>query len=108
MSLRTTQQIAVTGLVPVYAAADAGGDTFTPDERTFAHVRNNGGSAITATVTIPGTTFGQNNPDVPVPIAAGASAMIGPLTAHMADPVTAVVEIEYTAVASVDVAALRI
>lgn len=47
MANLTTQQIGIGGTQPVYGAASAGGDRFSPDSRCFLHVK--GATAVTIT-----------------------------------------------------------
>lgn len=107
MSALATQPIGVTGLAPTYTAAGAGGDTFTPDENTFLHVKNGSGSSINVTVAVPGAAYGQARPDVVVAVAAGAAAFIF-LPKELDDPSDHRVHVTYSAVTTVTVAALRV
>ena len=65
-------------------------------------VKNGSASSITVTVVVPGSTYGQANPDVPVVVAAGTEAAIGMIPGALA--VDGVVSVEYTAVTTVTVA----
>jgi hypothetical protein len=85
----TKQAITNTGLAPSYIpATNAPGDNFTPDQDTFLHVKNGGGSAITVTVATPGTApGGLAIADVSVSVPATSERMIGPFPAEQyADP----------------------
>jgi len=104
----STQQIAITGPAITYTAAAGGGDKIAPDGRTFLHVKNGGGSSITVTIDVPGTTYGQNNPDVPVTVPNAGERMIGPIPPEIANPSDGLVAIAYSAVTSVTVAAVRV
>lgn len=106
MALLTTQPIQITGTAPSYAAAAAGGDKVPPGNRTFVHIKNGSAAAITATVVVPGQMFGQELPDVAVSVPAGGDRMIGPLVPQLA--VNGNVDITYSAVTSVTIAALTI
>lgn len=109
MALLTPQQVAITGTLVTYAAATATtGDTVAPDDHTCFEVVNGSGGTITATLTIPGTTFGQANPDVAVSIANGVTRRIGPLTAGIADPTTGLCQIICSSVTTVTIAAVRV
>ena len=107
MATLTTQQIGVTGTAVTLAAAAGGGDAVLGDDRTFLVVNNASGGSITVTVVIPGTTYGQNNPDIPVAVPAAGTRYIGPLTAAMADPTTGLVGLTYSGVTSLTVGAVR-
>jgi hypothetical protein len=109
MALLTPQTAKITGTTVTYAAADAAGDTLAPSGRVCLHVRNGGTAAITATVTTPGNTrWGQSDPDIPVSVAAGAEAAIGPFPAELGDPATGLVGVSYSAAASVTVALVSV
>lgn len=114
MAALTIQSIAKAGLSPVYDAA-ADGDTIAnpTDERTFLHVKNGGASSITAT--IPAVLASIHDPDVgtvdvpdlAVAVPAGEERMIGPFPAAYVDS-SGNVTVNYSAVASVTAAALRL
>lgn len=102
MALLARQAPSLYGTAITYAAAAAGGDTFGWVADGVLRVKNGSASSITATVVVPGTTYGQANPDVPVVVAAGAEAAIGPIPSALA--VEGVVSVTYTAVTTVTVA----
>jgi hypothetical protein len=104
----STQQVAITGGAVTYGSAAGGGDKVVPDGRTMLHVKNGGGSSITVTVVVPGSTYGQANPDVAVTVPNGGERMIGPFPIEIADPADGLVAITYSAVTSVTVAAVRV
>lgn len=101
------QQIAITGLEATFAAATGGGDTVAPDDRGFIRVKNGGGSPITVTIVRPGSQFGQANPDIPVTVTNAEERDIGPLPRELADT-DGLIDITYSGVTSVTVAALRL
>lgn len=108
MAALAYQQIAITGVAVTYAAATVTvGDTLPPDDRGWFEVANASGGSITATLTIPGSTFGQANPDVAVTVANGATKRIGPLTAGIADPTTGLCTLICSSVTSVTIAGVR-
>jgi len=96
MALLTYQQVQITGTAPSYSAVTAS-DTCVPDERGFLHVKNTTGTIDTCVVVVPGTSYGQANPDVTVtvPITTG-DRMIGPLVPALADPTTGLITITHT------------
>lgn len=109
MALISPQQLAITGTTPTFAAATAGGDTVTPDERAFLRVKNASAGAITVTVVVPGTTYGQANPDVAVNVpATTGDVLIGPLVPALADPATGLISITYSGVTSLTVAVVKV
>lgn len=107
MSLRSWQTIAITGTIPTPATV-AATDTFTPNERGFWEVINSSGGPVTVTVIVPGTTFGQNNPDVAVTVADGATKKIGPLVPALQDNSTGLISITHSATTGVTGAACSI
>lgn len=108
MALLSPQQIAITGLTVALSAAGAS-DTAAPDDRVFWRVKNASGSAITATVVVPGTTFGQANPDVAVNVpATTGDVLIGPLVPALADASTGLITLTTSAQTSVTSALVKV
>ena len=109
MTQRNYQQAQVAGTAVDFTAADAAGDTVPPNSRGALMVRNGDTTAKTVTVVTPGNTrYGQADPDVPVTVAAGATALIGPFPQDLADPADGLVHVTYSAVTAVTVAAIAI
>jgi hypothetical protein len=81
MAALATQTIVPGGVGPTYAAAAGGGDTFTPDNDTFVHIKNGSGGALTATFAISGTYHGLTVTNLAVSVPAGGERMIGPFPA---------------------------
>ena len=102
MALLTRQAPSLYGTTITYAAATAGGDTFGWIANGVLRVKNGSASSITVTVVVPGSTYGQANPDVPVVVAAGVEVAIGTIPGALA--VDGVVSVSYTAVTTVTVA----
>jgi hypothetical protein len=105
------QQIGISGAAVTFAAATAGagGDQFIPDDRGFAIVHNGSGSAVTATLVVPGSIYGQPRTDVTISVPAGADRFIGPMASDLADTaVDGYVDITYSSATTVTVAAVRI
>lgn len=108
MALLSPQQITITGTDITYGAANAS-DTLVPDERAYLHYKNTNASTRTVTVVVPGTTFGQANPDVAVTLGATTGdEKIGPLPASLADPATGLITVTVSATAGVTVALCRV
>lgn len=108
MALLTPQQITITGaaITPVAASAS---DTVKPDSRLFLLYKNTNAATRDITVVVPGTRFGQPNPDVVITIAATTGEeFIGPITRDFADPVTGLATITTSAQTGLTVAAVRI
>lgn len=114
MAAMTIQTVTKAGLSPAYAAA-ADGDTIAnpTDQRTLLHVKNGGGGSIT--VTIPAVLSAISDPrvgsvdvaDLSVAVPAGEERMIGPFPAAYVDS-AGDVTVNYSGVASVTAAALRL
>lgn len=108
MAALTHQSIGFAGAAITYQAVDSL-DTTAADRLSFLHVKNGGGSSINVTITVPGTTFGQNNPDIVVAVPNGGERLIGPLSTDLASAETfGVVLISYSATTSVTAAAIRL
>jgi hypothetical protein len=108
MALLSVQQVVITGTTPSYGAVSAS-DTLVPDSRAFLIVKNAGGTSDNATVVVPGTTYGQANPDVvtAVPITTG-ERWIGPMTPELADPTTGLITVTHSFTTSVTCAYVRV
>jgi hypothetical protein len=107
MALLAAQQVQITGTTITFSAANAGGDTVSPDDRAMLEVKNTDGTAKTVTVVVPGTKFEQPLADVAVVVdATTGHKRIGPLTADLADT-DGFIDITYSAVTGVTVAIVR-
>ncbi len=108
MALLATQPVLRAGLAPIFTAATVGGDTFTPGQTTFLHVKNASAGAITVTIVTPGTSSGLAIADVAVSVpATTGDRMIGPLPAFLFS-LAGVGSITYTAVTSLTVAVISV
>lgn len=109
MATVATKQIVRAGTAPAYAAASAGGDKVAPGPSTFLHVKNGSAAAITCTIATPGTVDGLAVYDLAVNVAAGAEAMVGPVTSGLfRDPSDGLAAISWSASASVTFAVLAV
>ena len=108
MALLSQQQVVITGTTPSYGAV-AASDTIVPDERAFLIVKNASGSIDNAVVVVPGSTYGQANPDVTVsvPITTG-ERWIGPMVPALADPTTGLITVTHSQTTSVTCALVRV
>ena len=106
MALLTAQPIVVTGLAATYGAVSAS-DTVAADSGLFLHVKNAGGSSDTVTVVVPGTTYGQNNPDYTVSVPATTGERFIPLYPAIADPTTGLITILHSFTTSVTCAVIK-
>lgn len=111
MALLATQSIVRAGLAPSYAAASAGGDTFTPDGRTYLQAKNTSAGAITVTIVTPRTdAYGNAIADntVSVPATTG-DRLIGPFPYEAyADPATGLANLTYSASAGLSIGAFQV
>lgn len=78
MANRTPQTISRTGVAPTYNAA-ASGDTVTPGDGVFLHVKNGSGGSVTLTLTTTETVAGLAVANEVITIAAGAESVVGPI-----------------------------
>lgn len=108
MAALALQQIGITGTKITPVAAGGSGDTVTPDDRTCVEVTNGSGGAITATVVVPGSLYGQARADIAKSIPNGETHRFGGLVADLADPTTGLISITYSSATSVTVAWVRI
>jgi hypothetical protein len=109
MAAITVTDNAVAGVALPFVAATVSGDTLRTAGNVVLFVRNSDASAKTVTIVRPGNdAYGQAIPDIPVIVAAGATAAIGPIPGSFADPADSLVDITYSAVTAVTVAALRV
>lgn len=97
MALLATQTIGIAGTTPSYVAGSSGGDTVIPVDRQFLHCKNTSGGGITVTVVVPGVFMGQALADVAVVVPATTGDKMIPLDLKMADPVTGLINITYSA-----------
>ncbi len=109
MATVATQTITQAGITPAYSAASTAGDSFTPGDRTFMHVKNGGTAAVTATFVTPATFSGLAIADMARNVPAAGEAMIGPLTAAMfRDATDGLGDVTWSATTSVTFALLAI
>jgi hypothetical protein len=108
MATVDTDQIQIAGTAPTYNAASAGGDKVRPGKNVVLHVKNSSAGAVTCTVVTPGTVAGQPIGDVAVSVPAGADRFIGPLTNEHFAAADGLVDLTWSATASVTFAAIRV
>lgn len=111
MALLSSQPITKAGLVLSEVAASGGGDTIRVGDRNFLYIHNSDASSKTVTIAVAGnTTYGQAKPQLPVVVAAGAYALVGPIDSDFLQPGTSpgVANITYSAVTNLKVAAVSL
>lgn len=108
MALLTPQNVPITGLSPATFTAVNSSDTIPRRPNLILVVANNSGAAITATIVVPGTRFGQPLADVDVSVAVGDLGFIFMEDFQaLADPTSKVITVNYSATASVTAALLE-
>lgn len=108
------QLLTLAGTTPTYAAASGGGDTFTNDGRTYAHLKNASGSAITVTFdAVP--SYSDNAlgdlalADTAVVVPANAEKVVGFFPpARFNNTATGKVAVTYSGVTSLTVAVVKV
>ena len=114
MATITAQQITQAGLKPVYAAAAVAGDKVLNTGIQYFHVKNASAVSVTSSVTpvittvidpLLGTLVKETATLI---LGAGEEGFLGPFETEAFNSTTGTIEIEYTAVTSVTVAALYI
>jgi len=108
MAVLTVQDVTAAGITPVYVAASADGDSFPNNGRVMLHVKNEGTADIGVTVVSAKTcNFGFQH-DIVVSVPAGGEKMIGPFSPERFNDDQGQVQVNYSDVTSVTVAALEI
>jgi len=108
MAVLTVQAVALTGIVPTYGAAAGGGDEFANDGRTFLHVKNGGGSPINVTFATPKKVKGVDIENPVVAVSNGSEKMIGPFDPEIFNAADGNVDVAYSGVTTVTVAAVKL
>ncbi len=102
------QAITRSGLEPAYTPANVDGHAIPNDGRTFLHVQC-GATPCTATFDLPRTVDGQPVTDRPVLVPANEGRMIGPFPRDLYNqPGLEALHVDFSAVTSVTVAAIRL
>jgi hypothetical protein len=107
MAELTVLDSARTGTEIAFAAAAGGGDKFDNNGNVLLHVINGDASPKTVTIISEKTVDGQAVADPAGAVAAGAQAVFGPFPPSIYNDGDGHVNITYSAVTSVTVAAIR-
>jgi hypothetical protein len=108
MAALNAQQIGVNpSLTPVYTAVNAS-DTFTPDDRTFLHVKTVGTGSTVGIATPSAGPGGFAVADFSVVMGTNAERMIGPLTAALFADTAGIGTVTYSATTAVTAALIRV
>lgn len=109
MAALTVQNITLsTSLTPTFAAADVGGDSFLNNGRTFLYIRNASGSPITITVLSQVDCSQGHDHDIIITVPAGSEEMCGPFNVSRFKSVAGVVNVNYSDVTTLTIAALAL
>jgi len=106
------QEFDLGGLIPSFTPADVAGDVFINNGKTLLYVKNGDASPhdvtlnIQKSITIGGISISLSNPTVTVP--AGGEIIIGPFSQDWFNSADGEVSVDYDAVPSVTVAALKL
>lgn len=106
MALLAPQAVSIVGTTPTYSTVNATDTVKLTSNNLYLHVKNANAGAVTVTVVVPGTKFGQANPDVVVTIAPGAEKFIGSFAGEMVDPTTQLISVTFSPTATVTSALL--
>lgn len=106
-TLTVQNMVGTSGVVPTYASAAGGGDKFANDGKTLLHVKNDDVSPITVTITGRQACNQGTTHNLTMTVAGGAEKMIGPLDQGRFNDASGLVDVGYSAVTSVTVAALK-
>ena len=114
MALLTAQQITQAGLKPVYTAATLAGDTLVNTGIQYFHIKNGSGVSVTSSVVPVITTVVDPLLGILVKetasliLTAGEEGFLGPFETNAFNSAAGQLTLNYTAVASITVAALYI
>jgi hypothetical protein len=104
----SVQKVVLAGLTPSYGAAAAGGDEFVNSGREFIHVKNAHTSPQTVTVNSQAACSQGFDHDIAVAIPASEERMIGPFPKDRFDDAGGKVQITYSGVTALTVAAVQV
>jgi hypothetical protein len=104
----TVQQIARTGIVPSYAAANALGNSIPNDGQVFVHIKNGAGAPINVTVLVPALVDSMAITARVVAVANGSEKMIGPFPPGIFNQPDGKVYVDYSSETTITVAAIRL
>lgn len=103
----SVQQMDISGLEPAYTAANADGHSVANNGEMFLHVKNAAVTNITVTLVSIPDPWGRVG-DRAVVVPAGKERMIGPIPPLLFNQADGTVNVNFTAVTSVTIAAVRV
>jgi len=101
------QSCAVTGLETVYTAANVDGHSVANNGEMFLHVKNEAVADITVTLVSVADPWGRTG-DRAIVVSAGEERMIGPIPPLLFNQADGTVNVNFSAVTTVTVAAIRL
>jgi len=105
----TVQDIALAGITPSYAAANADGNSFDNQGGSYLQVKNGSGSQITVTIPTPAKVGGVDLEDITVTVAATTGdKVIGPFAPELFNQSGGVVHVNYSAVTTITAGAFKL
>lgn len=104
----TVQEVALAGITLSFEAANADGNSFANDGNVILYVKNGDASSHTVTIPTPATVGGMAVEDLTVSVPAGGEKVVGPFPTHVFNQSGGVVYVNYDAVTSVTVAAIKV
>ncbi len=109
MATLTVQDVTLDGAELTAAAAAGGGDEFeNTDERTIFRAINGSGAPITVTIDAPSTCNHGFNHDIAGAVPAGETWDFGPFDKERFNDSSSLVQVTYSGVTSLTVAAIRV
>lgn len=108
MATLTVQSVVLAGITPSLVAAAAGGDEFVNSGKTLIYVKNGGGGSINVTVDSQAVCSQGYDHDAVVAVPAGEERMIGPFSKDRFNDSDVKVQITYSGVTSVTIAAIEV
>lgn len=104
----TVQKLTSAGVTPTFGAADVTGDKFANNGRQFLVVKNGGAASTTVTINSQKKCDQGFDHDLEVSVAASAEKWIGPFDPNRFNDGSGDVNVAYSEVTSVTVAAVSI
>lgn len=108
MAQLTVQESLNSGLEATFSSAASGGDYFNNNGKTYIEIVNGGGSDITLTVDSPTECSQGETHDIDVVVTAGERRHVGPFDKSRFNDDDGRVNLTYSAVTSVTIAAISL
>lgn len=108
MAVLTVQKVSNSGMAPTYGSADVAGDKFANNGRQVLIVKNGSASSVTVTVNSQKPCDQGFDHDITVDVPASGEKWIGPFEPNRFNDKDGNVNVAYSAVTSVTVAAVSL